>query len=212
MAPHLGLQRIMIPSAQVSSLTTGSITLPSAKGTFTPPELVLLGRATADGTSTSLTISGIEQAWTNLEIHAVVKTTRSTVNDGINMNINGVSSGATGYYYAYQTNGTTNTAERNRQTLSGAWTSNYGEISGGNLNYFSIAHIRILDYSSTKKKHIYSRFSHHSLSAPTTPGGAAFGSVSVGWDQTSPVTSLTFTTNATNNWANGSIISVYGSR
>lgn len=35
MTTHFGLQRIMIPSAQVSSLTTGSITLPSARGVFT---------------------------------------------------------------------------------------------------------------------------------------------------------------------------------
>jgi hypothetical protein len=34
MAPHLGLQRIMVPSAQVSSLTTGVITLPSARTAF----------------------------------------------------------------------------------------------------------------------------------------------------------------------------------
>ncbi len=35
MTTHLGLQRILLPSAQVSQLTTGSITLPSARGTFT---------------------------------------------------------------------------------------------------------------------------------------------------------------------------------
>jgi hypothetical protein len=47
MTPHLGLQRIMIPSAQVSSLTTSSITLPSAKSAFvsiiTADLLVLAG-------------------------------------------------------------------------------------------------------------------------------------------------------------------------
>lgn len=32
MTTHLGLQRILLPSAQVSTLTTGSITLPSARG------------------------------------------------------------------------------------------------------------------------------------------------------------------------------------
>jgi hypothetical protein len=44
MAPHLGLQRIMIPSAQVSSLTTGSVTLPSARGAFVQPEAGYWGR------------------------------------------------------------------------------------------------------------------------------------------------------------------------
>ena len=34
MAPHLGLQRIMIPGSQVSALTTGTVTLPGARGAF----------------------------------------------------------------------------------------------------------------------------------------------------------------------------------
>jgi hypothetical protein len=49
MSPHLGLQRIMIPSAQISSLTTGSVTLPSARGAFVQPEAGYWGRNDLNG-------------------------------------------------------------------------------------------------------------------------------------------------------------------
>lgn len=71
MAPHLGLQRIMIPSAQVSSLTTGSITLPSAKGAFdsfvnTPPVTSGLTHWYDGSDSSTMTVSsGNISQWNN---------------------------------------------------------------------------------------------------------------------------------------------------
>jgi hypothetical protein len=56
MTTHLGLQRILLPSAQVSSLTTGSITLPS-RGLLAVPDAPTIGTATGGESSASVTFT-----------------------------------------------------------------------------------------------------------------------------------------------------------
>lgn len=56
MTTHLGLQRILLPSAQVSQLTTGSITLPS-RGLLAVPDAPTIGTATAGSGSASVTFT-----------------------------------------------------------------------------------------------------------------------------------------------------------
>lgn len=56
MTTHLGLQRILLPSAQVSSLTTGSITLPS-RGLLAVPDAPTIGTATASSGGASVTFT-----------------------------------------------------------------------------------------------------------------------------------------------------------
>jgi hypothetical protein len=56
MTTHLGLQRILLPSAQVSQLTTGSITLPS-RGLLAVPDAPTIGTATASAGSASVTFT-----------------------------------------------------------------------------------------------------------------------------------------------------------
>lgn len=56
MTTHLGLQRILLPSAQVSQLTTGSITLPS-RGLLAVPNAPTIGTATASAGAASVTFT-----------------------------------------------------------------------------------------------------------------------------------------------------------
>lgn len=80
MAPHLGLQRIMIPSAQVSSLTTGSITLPSARGAFELGDFESIATAYGDGSSATITLNSIPSTYKHLQIHALYKGTATGSN------------------------------------------------------------------------------------------------------------------------------------
>jgi hypothetical protein len=59
MTTHLGLQRILVPSAQVSSLTTGSITLPSAKGVFVDFSSLAAVYMSATGTGTNFQVFNV---------------------------------------------------------------------------------------------------------------------------------------------------------
>jgi hypothetical protein len=59
MSPHLGLQRILLPSAQVSQLTTGSITLPSARGAFVDFSSLAAVYMSASGTTTNFQVFNV---------------------------------------------------------------------------------------------------------------------------------------------------------
>lgn len=66
MTTHLGLQRILLPSAQVSQLTTGSITLPSARGAFAFP----IYATTAFGGTIAATSNNGGASWTQRTLPA----------------------------------------------------------------------------------------------------------------------------------------------
>lgn len=82
MTTHLGLQRILLPSAQVSSLTTGTITLPSARGVFIPPnsyesiQSYLITSNTA-----SVTFSSIPATYKHLQIRGTYYSTTNLGSD-----------------------------------------------------------------------------------------------------------------------------------
>lgn len=75
MTTHLALQRPMLPTAQVSALTSGSITLPSARGAFVDPtNFESIATYTVSGSSTSvITFSSISQTYTHLVLRGLLK-------------------------------------------------------------------------------------------------------------------------------------------
>lgn len=108
MTTHLGLQRILLPSAQVSSLTTGSITLPSARGAFVE---ILLGAYFAGGTNTSTTnyTSTIQKLSFPTESTSTLSATLSN-----NLDAAGTFSSSTAGYIAggYLTSGVSSTIDK----------------------------------------------------------------------------------------------------
>ena len=88
MSPHLGLQRIMIPSAQVSSLTTGSITLPSAKrGFLESADYESISTILVDSSgSSSVTFSDIPQTYKHLQIRTIGRAPAGAINVAIRFN------------------------------------------------------------------------------------------------------------------------------
>jgi len=83
MTTHLGLQRILLPSAQVSSLTTGSITLPSARGAFVGSSYESIATYEVDSSGTSsITFSSIPSTYRHLQIRWVARENTGSVSDG----------------------------------------------------------------------------------------------------------------------------------
>jgi hypothetical protein len=79
MTTYLGLQRILVPSAQVNSLTTGSITLPSARQSM-GSAFELIDKITITSTSTGVSFQNIPTNYQHLQLRITSITTRATYN------------------------------------------------------------------------------------------------------------------------------------
>ena len=90
MTTHLALQRPLLPTAQVSALTTGSITLPSARGVFNSSKDYELIAATTVGSDTStVTFSSISSNYTHLILMGVARTGNANTNGSFQLRWNG---------------------------------------------------------------------------------------------------------------------------
>lgn len=95
MTTHLSLQRMLLPTAQVSSLTTGSITLPSARQAFVPPSPQWEWIATSTPTGvTTVTFSSIPTDYHTLKVIGLANTSGDSI---LNFTLNGVTSGYSEY-------------------------------------------------------------------------------------------------------------------
>jgi hypothetical protein len=184
MSPHLGLQRIMVPSVQVSSLTTGSITLPSAKGTFNSwagPEGAYdaLSTVTVGTTVSSITFAGIPNTYKHLQIRAMCL---NTGQDTLFIAYNGDTTGSN--YRDHQVGG--------NGTGSGFAYSNAG-VNGGGAGIGLTSQtapagniIDILDYTNISKNTVA-----RSLWGVDRNGAGSVGLFSNLWINTTAVTSIT---------------------
>jgi hypothetical protein len=147
MTTHLGLQRILLPSAQVSTLTTGSITLPSARGSFIPPGDYYSIASTRGGSS--ITFSNIPQTYKHLEVRMSLRDTSGTT-------------GVAEWYCQFNNNSTASNYWKNRIFADGSsitstdgsvgtegiWGTHYPR-NGSSLTGSAILYIN--DYSQTNK-------------------------------------------------------------
>jgi hypothetical protein len=182
----------MIPSAQVSSLTEGSITLPSAKGTFTTNDFYFIASGT--GTGNTITLSSIPSTYKNLRIYYTGRTTAGSSdvdNTGLNFNGDTTSGNYKGYYW-----GTGEGAGGNFPLRTTASTSTAG--------YFGAGWIDIQDYSSTSK---YKPV--HTYAPCVQPSNAEMYINYTTWINTNAITSITWGYGA-GNFVTGSKIDVYG--
>jgi hypothetical protein len=163
MTTHLGLQRILLPSAQVSQLTTGSITLPSARGAFTIPAIpgytALATAVVTSGGTSDITFSGIPTNYSNLEIRFTAKTSRTGNSlDELVMQFNADTNTAN-YSYARMFGGPAGTAYDENQ--SGFALLGLANSNTSNSQYFGQGVATIPDYaSSLPKKKAVTSFGH----------------------------------------------------
>jgi hypothetical protein len=204
MTTHLGLQRILLPSAQVSQLTTGSITLPSARQSFIPPtayESISTVTVTAS-TVSSITFSSIPATFTHLQIRAFCKSTTSDANV---QSIFGQFNSDTGSNYArHFINGSGSAVGANG--FASQTSMFFGTIINGTAtSIFASNVIDILDYANTNK---YT--TTRSLSGVDKNGAGGFLQFMSGlWMNTAAVTSITILPNS-DNFGEYSSFALYG--
>ena len=211
MAPHLGLQRIMIPSAQVSSLTTGSITLPSARGTYVEGNFEAIQTVALTSAQSSISFTSIPQTYKHLQIRGILKWDYSS-NSSPDTSAVGVRfNGDSGTKYPYGTlTGAGNNANANAYASS-AVTKGIGGYSvalnshSTHASMFAGVIIDIPEYANTNKYKTVMNFGGFD-----TNGGIARVSYgSFAWADTAAITSIEVFPDYPN-WATNTTLSLYG--
>jgi hypothetical protein len=178
MTTHLGLQRILLPSAQVSSLTTGSITLPSARGVFVPStSFESISSTTLSSTSSTISFSSIPQTYKHLQIRVLSAQTNAT--QGARLFYNGDTT--TANYWAHAETGNGSSA------ASSNGNNNYGLYYSGTTSGYYNAVIDILDYTNTNKRKMFRSIQGYDLN-----GSGIVVHLSGLWNDTAAITSMQF--------------------
>ena len=195
MTTHLGLQRILLPSAQVSQLTTGSITLPSARGAFVEPgDYALIERTVLSADATSFTFSSIPQTYKHLQIFATLANT--SAGGAINASIffNNDETGGN-YQRHYLQN-----AYSGGVSAGGSASATFNFVYAAGSTYtdvYATNHINIYDYTSSSKYK-----SIHNVSQYLTNGRGSglvqgFGGIYSGvWKNTNAISTIKFEANS----------------
>lgn len=208
MTTHLSLQRMLLPTAQVSSLTTGSITLPSARGAFVPPtDYHAIATVTAGGGETELFIDNIPATYRHLEFRVVSADGQTSFenNNGLTVRFNS-NSGSNYSYQMYRGNGTNSVSFG----TGGATTSIQGmdvfpSTSGNQASEWGIMYGTINDYTRTSSlKSVSIKFGR----ANTANGGGYSGLLNGYFNSTSAITSISFFPQYS--FRAGSYIALYG--
>jgi hypothetical protein len=206
MTTHLGLQRILLPSAQVSSLTTGSITLPSARGAFAPPadfESIATGIGT--GSNNSITFSSIPTDYVHLQIRYHVF--NSSENNTLRMRFNGAN---TTYYSQWAgANGTGTVSDLTSHDTGSFICQNSPGVMAESGSQPAVGIVDIYDPQSTTGMKSYKYIS----TAQTTTGTG--GSIHWGGGHysgsTSAISSITIFMGS-GSFTTGSVVALYGTK
>jgi hypothetical protein len=217
MTTHLGLQRIMIPSAQVSQLTTGSITLPSARTAFvnySDESLTLLGSfSLTSGTPTTIEVTNIPQTYKHLYIRATAQGMNSISANSFSSSGQNIFNGDTGTnygfseYYFWITGTSANGGSDSTDEMMNIYTPGNSD----SRNNAAVTELYIRDYRSTTnyKNYIFNngfRIDADSGSA-TRDGIFNFGAGE--YKTLNPITSFSMV-NTTNSFRANTSIFVYG--
>ena len=192
MTTHLGLQRILLPSAQVSQLTTGSITLPSARGAFAPSYYDSIATATPTGFS-EVIFNSIPTGYQDLQIRGIV----FNDSEAVLMTFNG-DTGSN--YVRNRFNGTSTSKNASNQTgMSNIQITSMNRTPGATYGVAFV--IDIGDYNSTtRNKTVRAKSGLYDSTA------GEIGLMGGLWLNTNAITSIRF--QAT--YFSGSHIALYG--
>ena len=201
MTTHLGLQRILLPTAQVSSLTTGSITLPSARGVFTETDFQSISSVTVgSGGAADVTFSSIPATFTHLQIRYIAQSAGYG-----RIQFNSSTTGADYYSHYISGNGSTASAGQLPGSTYNSLTWSISNFST-TANIFGVGIIDILDYTSTNKNKTV-RISHG-----TDFNGSGDTEFNSGLFKATPaaITSIKLFPHATNTWLQHTQFALYG--
>jgi hypothetical protein len=181
------------PSIQVSTLLSGSLTTPSAKGAFyDPPSFDSI--ASSAGGSTSITFSSIPQTYNHLQVRVMCKTTSA---GDLEFRFNGDSgNNYTRHYFG---------SEGASSFSGGSISANIGYVGYNPSNvYFQLAILDILDYKSTNKYKTVRSF----VGIDANGSGYVYQTGCM-WLSTSAINQIVFTNNG-NTYNSNSSFALYG--
>lgn len=206
MTTHLSLQRMLLPTAQVSSLTTGSITLPGARGAFDETTFQLI-QSQSMASSASLSFTSIPQTYTHLQIRGVFNK-GATGTPQMNLRINNVTTNSyTGYQYGWYYNGSANELRSWSGGTSGS--AIFGPGFWGSLPTLNVAGgwiFNIADYTnSSSRKSLHSTYGY----ARATNNYEYFMGTQF-LNTNDAITRLDIYTSDGSTLGNGSRVSIYG--
>ncbi len=208
MTTHLGLQRIMIPGAQASALTTGSISLAGARGSFDNGGWEAIASVTATTGDTYMEFTNIPSGYAGLHLRCTLKGNDGAVNQGNSAQIRFNSD--TGNNYVYSSIISTGASNATTTISDGNAFFNFtGMTSGGGTNAanLGVSTFDIFDYDKTTKfKLIVGSFAHLVGNTVTSFQQSAIQAGT--WKSTSAITSIRVLYG--NGLANTSQIHLYG--
>lgn len=209
MTTHLSLQRPLLPTAQVSALTTGSITLPSARGAAVEPLALATFESIASssiaGTPTSVSFSSIPQTFKHLEVRIFGRTT-ATGAGGIDcyMQFNGLTTSIYNWIEGYGAGNATDGASAGINSTT--WNVMRNSLPRAGETGYGASIVRIMDYTDTSKN-------RNAYWICGYKGQSLYGNVSVVFGSTTSsaaISSLTFTIEGGAAFTNDSHITLYG--
>jgi len=205
---NLAILRQAIPSAQVSSLTTGSITLPSARGAFAEKEYYQIATQSVSGTGT-VTFSNLNTytGYDHLEVRYFAKDNRSPVYSGLGVRFNG-DTGANYWWYFPDVSTTVGSFGIYNDDAS---TYGYvGNIPGNSASSnYAGGWFTVFNYQDTDKwKTVQGLGGYCSAGDGSYQGFLT--QYSVIWKNNAAVTSMTVFSNTASTFQSGTRISLYG--
>jgi hypothetical protein len=189
---HLGLQRIMIPGAQASALTTGSISLAGARQPFIPPGDYesISSYVVPNDNVFELSFNGIPSTYKHLQLRMTSTNNntggwnQSTTQLRFNSDYNSNYSGQQVYYYNSSDSGSFTNTNTTGTTSISAHINN-----GATYSHQGVSIVDIYDYTSTAKfKPVVARFGISASLNTVNNSFQMFGGWS--WKSTSAITSV----------------------
>jgi len=191
---------MLLPTAQVSDLTTGAITLPSARGAFTEGDYDLIATLTSDGSTAQFIFTDIPQTYRYLEVKAYGSVNSVSAYRNVALRVNSVATSIYTYRWVVS-----NTNSMSANASSGATEMPILQSFPYGLQ-MGIGCWTISNYTSSNAKTVIS-WGGGSQSTGTE-GELSYG---IGTAVTSSAnTSLMFFNATANTWTSGTEFSLYG--
>ena len=208
MTLHLASQRLLLPSAQVSTLTTGSITLPSARGAYASAlatsAFESIASSSISGSPSSVTFSSIPQTYKHLEVRVVARTNATSAGAiDMYMQFNSVTSG---YNWIESVGSSASNINASSGISSTTWNIMRNSLPRASETGYGVAIARIMDYTDTNKN----RNAYWFCGYKGQTGYGNISNVSGTSGSAAAISSLTFSIEGGGTFTNDSHITLYG--
>jgi hypothetical protein len=205
--PYLGSQRTLSPSAQVSDLASGVVTIPSNVNVAGSGAFELISSYTLNGSETTTTFSSISSVYDILWIIIEGRNSTST-SRAVSIQFNGdTTSGNYIQQYLQEENG----SQTHASSTSGLTSISYISFPGTGVTagYPAVYFIQVLGIQEQTFKNVWMRASRITSVSSESVNGVLQG---VYQGSTSPITSVTVRMGSSENFVSGSKIHLYGIR